>query len=152
MGGRGEAGHVHADLGDDGLGASLGHPGDRQESGGGLSKRGHEPVDPGAEALDDRRELVDVVEVHAQHQGVVVLEVADHGLAQLGDLGAHPDQGHLGQHLGVSLAGDQRLQHPPARLAQHVGGHRVEVDAGVLQQRLDALGIPHPFLGQLGPG
>ena len=60
-------------------------------------------------------QLVDVVQVHPQQQRVVVVEAAHQGLAQLGDLGPHAGQGHVGQHLGVAFAGDQRLQHPPAR-------------------------------------
>ena len=55
----------------------------------------------------------------------------------------------LGQHLRVTLAGDQGVEHVPGRLAQHVGGDRGELDAGVLEhlvQALDLLG-PHPRLG-----
>ena len=83
-----EAGHVHADLGHDHLGAALGDAGNRQQSGGGLSKRGHEPVDLPVEALDDPRQVIHVVQVHPQQQRVVVLVVPDQGLAQLGNLGA----------------------------------------------------------------
>ena len=72
-------------------------------------------------------------------------------LRSSGILGRMRVRANLGQHLGISLAGDQGLQHSPARLAQHVGGHRVELDAGVLQQLLDALGLLGPLLGQLGP-
>src|SRR6266508_2510292 len=60
-------------------------------------------------------------------------------LAQLGELGAQPALGQLGQHPGVALPGDQRRQHRPTRHAQHVSGDRVQLDAGVLQGLLDTL-------------
>ncbi len=58
--------------------------------------------------------------------------------------------GQLGQHLGVAFTGDERGQHRPARHAQHVGGDRVQLDAGVLEGLLDPLalagvGLDEPF-------
>ncbi len=62
-------------------------------------------------------------------------------LAQLGELGAQPPLGQLGEHPGVALASDQGRQHRPTRGAQHISGDRVELDAGVLQRLLDVLAL-----------
>ena len=48
-----------------------------------------------------------------EHHGVVGVEPAHQGQAQLGDPRPHTGQGHLGQHLGVPFTGDKRLEHPP---------------------------------------
>jgi hypothetical protein len=67
-------------------------------------------------------------QVHAQQHSVVLGVKAPHQrLAQLADLGPHPGQRHVGQHLGVSLAGDDRLEHAPGSLAQNVGGPGVHL-------------------------
>ena len=58
-----------------------------------------------------------------------------------GDLVAQPALGQLGEHLGVALAGDQGGEHRPTRHAQHVGGDRVQLDAGILQGLLDPLAL-----------
>lgn len=124
-------------------------PGDRQQAGGGLSERAHQPVDLTVEAGFHRVEFVDVVEVHPQQQGVMVVESPHEGFAQRPDLGSHPGQGHLGEHIGIAFPGDQRLQHPPARHPQHVGDDGVQLDAGILEQFLDSLGLPHPLPNDL---
>ena len=72
---------------------------------------------------------------------MVGTKAAPQRLTQLGKLGTQPATGQLGQHLGVALASDQGSQHRPTRGAQHVGGDRVELDAGVLQGLLDALAL-----------
>ena len=56
---------------------------------------------------------------------MVVIEAADQGLGQGGDLLPQPAQGQLGEHLGVALSGDQRVEHGSAGLAEDIGGdHR----------------------------
>ncbi len=64
----------------------------------------------------------------------MVIEAPDERLAQDADLGPHPGEGHLGEHLGVAFPGDERLQHPPRRDTEDVGGDRIQLDAGVLEQ------------------
>jgi hypothetical protein len=64
-------------------------------------------------------------------------------------LDAQPAPRELGQHPGVPLPGDQRLQHRPARDAEDVGGHRGQLDQGVLQQLLQPLLVPGALLGQV---
>jgi hypothetical protein len=118
--------------------------------GGRLSERGHQSVDLLIETGLDPRQLVHVVQVHASQQRMVPIETADEGLAQVADLGPHPGHGHLREDLRVAFTIDERLDHPPARLALDVGGDRVELDPSVLQQLLEPLGLPTP-LGD-GPG
>jgi hypothetical protein len=78
-----------------------------------IIKRGHHLGDPGIETVDAVGEMVDVGQVHGDHQGVVVVEASQQGPAQLGDPGAHPGQRHVRQDVGVAFAVDQRSQHPP---------------------------------------
>ena len=52
----------------------------------------------------------------------------------------------------IALAGDQRIQHRPPALAQHIGKHRVELDIGVLQRLVDALRVARLLAHQLFAG
>jgi hypothetical protein len=54
-------------------------------------------------------------------------------------LGSQPALGQLGQHLGIALAGDEGLDHGPPRGGQDFGGHRGQLDPGVLEQLLQPL-------------
>jgi hypothetical protein len=65
-----------------------------------------------------------VVKGQPDQQRVVVAEAASQRLAQLGELLAKLALGQLGQDFGVAFAGDQGLQHRPARDAQDVSGDR----------------------------
>jgi len=145
VGGAREAGHVDADLGDDHLSSSLPDAGDGRQRGCRFNKRGHQFVHFLVQAGDHRGQFVDVVEVHAGQEGVVVFEAPDEGLAEPSDLGPHPGEAHVGEDLGVSLAGDEGLDHPARRFAGHVGDDRLELDLGVFQQLLEALYFPGPL-------
>ena len=73
--------HAGADLGDDDLRYAFADTRDRQQPGGGLSERGHQPADLCVETGLHFLELVDVVQVHPQQQGVMVIESSDQGFA-----------------------------------------------------------------------
>ncbi len=62
-----------------------------------------------------------------------------------------PAPGQCGEHLGIALAGDQRVEHGPSRDPQDIGGRARELDAGVLQQLLDALLVAVALLRQVDP-
>ncbi len=66
-------------------------------------------------SLDLGVQGVDLVEQHAGRLGVVVVEAAGEGLEQGSAFGPHSSLGHLGEHARITLAGDQRLDHGPAR-------------------------------------
>jgi hypothetical protein len=92
--------------------------------------------------LGDRPlQLLKVRQGEADEQRVVGTKPPSQRLAELGKLGPQPPLGQLGQHLGVALPGDQRLQHRPTRGAQHISGDRFELDASILQGLLDALAL-----------
>ena len=67
----------------------------------------------GVEIGDVAVEGVDAGEHLGQQKPVVVGEVSDEGLLELGDLGAHPGPCHLRQDLGVAFTPDQGGQHLP---------------------------------------
>jgi len=114
-----------------------------------LSERVDALVDLLVDRVDHAAEVIDVVEVHPQHQRVVLIEAALQREAELTDLGAHPGEGHLRHHRGVALAGHERVEHPPRCFAEHVRHDRVELDPGVLEQLRDSLGLAGPVLQQL---
>jgi hypothetical protein len=107
-------------------------------------------LDPGGELVDLAAEGVDLVQQHPRQLCMMVVEAAGEGLHQGGVLDAQPPSGQPGQHLGVALASDQRLQHGPAGDAEDVGGHRPKLDQGVLQQLLQPLLVAGALLGQVG--
>jgi hypothetical protein len=104
-------------------------------------------LDPGGEAVDLGGQGVVLVQQHPGELGVVVVEPAGERLDQRGVLGLELAAGQAGQHLGVTLAGDQRFQHRPAGFAHEVGGHGGELDQGVFQQPARSAGR-----GGSGPG
>jgi hypothetical protein len=102
-----ERGHVVADLGNDHRGRGGTDAGDLVQAGHRVSERGDLGLDLGVEVGDVHVERIDVGEHLGQQEAVVVGEVPDERLLQLGDLGAHPGPGHLCQDLGVAFTGDQ---------------------------------------------
>jgi hypothetical protein len=85
---------------------------------------------------------------------VVAAEVSLPGFLELGLLVSHLAHGHLGHDRGVALSGDERFDHVPPRDGQDLGGHRAELDAGVLEHLLHALGLggAHVHDGFATPG
>jgi hypothetical protein len=112
--GGGEAGHVHADLGDDLLGAGGADAGDLIELGDLVGERGDRLADPAGELLDLAGEGIDAGEHHGQQVAVVVAEMPGERLSQHADLGAHAGPGQLRERARVTLPGDERFQHCPA--------------------------------------
>jgi hypothetical protein len=98
-------------------------------------------VDAAVQGGDGAFQVLQVVKGQPDQQSVVVAEAAAQRLTQLGELLAQLALGQLGQDLGVAFAGDQGAQHRPTRDAQHVGGDRAQLDAGVLQRLLDPLAL-----------
>src|SRR5436305_880964 len=144
-----KAGHVGADLGEDALGGPLADRGDGVEPVTGLGERdaglagvlGEQIVDALVQPRDRALQVGEVVQAEPDQQGVVVTEAAAQCLAQLGELLAQQALGQLGEDVGVALAGDQGGQHRPAGDAEHLGGDRAQLDPGVLEGLLNALGL-----------
>jgi hypothetical protein len=108
MAGGGKAAHVDPDLGDDHLGGAPAHAGDGDQPPQLLTERADHPVHLDVETLDHDRELVDVIQVHPQHQRVVGTETSVQGPPQLRDLRPHPGARQPGEGIDVADAGDQR--------------------------------------------
>jgi hypothetical protein len=147
----GEAGHVQPGLGDDHRGRGGTDSGDLIQAGHRVSERGDLCFDLGVEVGDVRVQGVDAGEHLGQQEAVVVGEVPDERLFQLGDLGAHPRPGHLGQDLGVTFTADQGGHHLPPGDPKDVGGHNGQLDLGVLEQLLDPVLLPTAVGDQRDP-
>ena len=133
MPGGAETTHVRPGLGDDDLGGAPAHSGNGDQPLQYATERADHPVDLAVEPVDADRELVDVFQVHPQHQRVMGAEPALQGLPQLRDLGPHPSAGQLSQRGHVPHPGDQRLQHLPGRDPEDVRHDRVQLDPGVFE-------------------
>jgi hypothetical protein len=94
--------------------------------------------------------VVEVVQVQAAHQRVVVAEAAFQGHGQVRDLGPHLPPGQLGQDRAAALAVDEGLDHRPAGLGGDRGRHRVDLDPGILQHVAQPGDLADPLLGHLG--
>ena len=138
-GGR-EAVHVEADLGDNDPGAELADAGDRGQEPDGGAKGRRLRVDLPVDRGDRPVEGIDLVEMQPQQEAVVACHPSPQGGAKLVGRGLEATVEH-GQHRGIGLALDERLEHRPAADAEHVGDHRVELDVGVLQGLLQPLGV-----------
>jgi hypothetical protein len=113
-GGR-EDGHVDADLSNELLGADPSDAGHRIQLGDLGRERSDLLVDLRGQLLDLGGEVVDPLQHHPAEEPVMVVEVASQGLLELAELGAHARAGQLGEHLGVTLSCDHRLEHLAAR-------------------------------------
>jgi hypothetical protein len=74
-----------------------------------------------------------------EQQRVVAGEAARQRLPQGGKLLGQPAAGELRQRLRIWLALQQCPEHQAAGGAEHVGGHRGELDVGVLEQLVEAV-------------
>src|SRR5262249_19175929 len=108
--GGGGAGHLGADLGDDLLSADDADPGERSELGRRAGGGGDRLLDPGGEGVYLGGERVDPGKHHGQQEGVVLGEVPGERLGQDALFAAHGSAGQAGEHVGIALPGDQRVQ------------------------------------------
>ena len=111
----------------------------------------HHHLDPRGELVDRVGVPVDQVQMDLRQERVVLVEPPVQRLGQLGDLVPQPTLGQIGQHDGVVVAGDQRVEHQPTGHPEDVGGNGRQLDPGVLQQLLQPLGLPGTLTGDRGP-
>jgi hypothetical protein len=128
--GGGEPCHVAACLGHDHLRRAGADAGDRDQPGDDGGERLGRLGDQDVQLSDAGGEMIVGVQVQPAHLGVGIVEPAVAGHLQRVNLGAQPLPGQVRQHAWVALAGDQRLDHVPARHAQQLAGHRVDLDPG----------------------
>jgi hypothetical protein len=108
---RGKAGHVDADLADDALGSAALDAGDRAQQFNRQRERADLLLDHHAELLDLLIEEIDVAQDRSDPQPVMGVEVAGQRLLELADLRPQPPDGELREHVGIGLAGDERVEH-----------------------------------------
>jgi hypothetical protein len=133
--------NVGADHGDDRLGGALADPGDGVQPVTRHRERGDHLLDAVVEAGDGALQVLQVRQRQPHQQGVMLAEASGERLAQLRQLLAELALGQLGQHHRVAFAVHQGGQHGPAGNPEHVGGDRVQLDAGVLQRLLHPLAL-----------
>jgi hypothetical protein len=141
-----EHAHVAAGLGDDHFCGAAGDAGD-----------GHEPVELVAKGLEPVVDLrgepgaggvggVDAGQHLADQDRVVGVESTQQRLLQLGRLAAQRGASQPGQHDGIALSVDQRVEHRSAGDTDDAGGDRAKFDAGVFEVFLQPLHFPGAFL------
>jgi hypothetical protein len=97
-------------------------------------------------------EEIDVTQDPADQQRVLGAEANTlERLDQRRGLGLQPALRQGGQRLRVALAGDQRVEHQPARDAEDVGGDAVELDPGVLQALVQPVDLLRALADQRPP-
>jgi hypothetical protein len=96
----------------------------------------HHHLDPRGQLVDRVGVPVDQVQMDLGQERVMLVEPPVQRLGQLGDLVPQPTLGQIREHHGLAFAGDQRVNHRPARHAEDVGSDGRQLDPGVLQQLL----------------
>ena len=71
------------------------------------------------------------------------------GPLQFGPFRAHAPTSQFGQDGWILLSSDERFQHRPPTLAQHIGRHRRQLDVRTFQQHLYPIDFPRPCLHQM---
>jgi hypothetical protein len=84
-----QRGHVDADLGDQHLRRGRSDTGDGLHPAHVVGERPEQVGDPLVEAVDQRIEMIDVIEMQPDHGGAVRTEASDQGPLELRDLDAH---------------------------------------------------------------
>jgi len=90
-----------------------------------------------------------VGEDRPDRQRVQLVEAPLQRLPELGELGPQAPLGQLGEDLGIGGAGAERVEHRPSRDREDVGREAVELDVGVRERVVQAVGLALA-LGDLG--
>ena len=133
--------HVGADLGDQDFGGAPLNAGDAAQQLNGRPERGDALLDRVREPVDLLIQEIQVREDRADQQRVQVVEAALQRISERGDLLRQPALGQIGQHVGVRRAGNERVEHRPAGLAQQIRRDAIELDVAVLQRLVQPLGF-----------
>jgi hypothetical protein len=139
--GGGEDAHVGAGLGDDHFGGAPLHTGDRAEQLNRRRERADLLLDRLGEQADLLVEEVDVGEDRADHDPVLGVEAALERLPERRQLLAQLALRELGEHGRVGRTSAERVEHRPPGGAENVGRDAVELDAGVLEDLVQPVGL-----------
>src|SRR5512135_47818 len=147
---RREPAHLQADLRQDDLRHAAVDSGDRCDPIDQLFGRAQGLGDPVVVATDQALQVPQMVHQRPKEEAVVFRHGALQRHPQLRDLAPQAPPRPLRQLDRIELTPDDRLDHIPARDAQHVRGDRAEFDVGVLQHLLDPVGDGGLLADQLG--
>jgi hypothetical protein len=107
-------------------------------------------LDPPGQLLEQPGELVDQTQVLAAQERMMIAEAPFERVEQLGYPGTQAPLGPACKHDRITFPRDQRFQDRPAGRAEQVGQNAGDLDLGVLQRLLQALGLPGPLAQQRG--
>ena len=93
-----------------------------------------------------------MAQVQLEHEAVMRADMPAQRLQQLGAAGLDARADARGQALGVAVPVDEGLQHRTAALAQDIRKHDAELEVGVFEHLLDALGVGAPLAHELLAG
>ena len=147
----GESVHVRPDLGHHLFGGSAPHPRNGVKRLEGCCEWGHPPLDLRTQSPDPTLELLDVLELLAQPEALMLAEASVEGAFQGGALRLQPPLGQRSQRLWIVTTGDDLLQHLPSRLPQHIGGDRRQLDVRPFEHLLDTERFARPLLDHRPP-
>jgi hypothetical protein len=99
--------------------------GNRAQELNGWGERADLPLDRVGETVDLLVQEIDVGEDRADPQRVHIIEAPLEGLLERRELRSQPALGEISEHLGIGRAMNERVEHPPARDAEDVGGDAV---------------------------
>lgn len=105
--------------------------------------------DRGADPLHRLLQVVEMAQVLGEQEGVVVGEAPHDRAGQFRPLGPQAAARQIGESGRVGRPGEQRLQDGARRDAAYVGHDRRQLDIGVLEHRLEAVGQARALLDQV---
>jgi hypothetical protein len=130
---------VGPDLGQDGRRGGWSDAWDGHQQVALAGERDHHLLHLRVEPRDHLIEMVDVLQVQLTHQRVMVVEAALQCQGEVGDLGAHPAPGQIGQDRGSAFPVDESVDHRSTRDGADRGGHRVQFNSRVLEHSTQPL-------------
>jgi len=146
--GSGKDGHVHPKLGDEHFGGTLIHAGDGVEAGEFVGEGGHGDVDLAADGGDGLIKVIEVGQELTDEEGVVGAEAAGERLTQRGQLPPQLAAGEVSEEGGVRRARDQGVEHRAPGGAEQAAGDRGQLDAGVFEDFVQAVGVARALLNE----
>ncbi len=142
--------HVRAGLGDDHVGDEDGDARGRHEDVPGGAKGRDRLLDACGELVDQRVMLLDLGQVLAHHERVMLGEPADQCVLQLRDLVSHHALRKVREHDRIALPIGEGTEHQPARYSGEVGDHPGQFDSAGLEELLQPLFDASPVPGGEG--
>lgn len=113
-----------------------------------VGERGHDDVDLAADRVDRLVQVVEVGQELAHQEGVLGTEAASERLAQGRQLLAQLTPCELGQDRRIGRARQEGVEHRAAGGAEQARGDRGELDARILQDLVQAVGVAGAFLNE----